>query len=305
MEAFMKKIISLSLLFMLILSGLAFAGGQAEVPLGSEENPIVWSFVPSGEMERVSAGAQAVADLLQDETGYYFKTNVATEYAGVIEALASNPPTAHMASLATFAYVMAAERGVAKAELVSVRYGSPTYNGQLIAAANSGISKVSDLKGKTFGRPDPLSTSGWIIPMLTMRAAGVNPDKDLKGIVDAGSHDAVVAAVYNGDVDAGACFVDARTSIEKDHPDVMDKVMVIAVTENIPNDGVQFIPGMDKEMKDKIVTALLKIAGTEEGKAALKTAYNWTQLERHDDTFYDPFRQVLQAAGLSIEELNK
>ena len=74
---------------------------------------------------------------------------------------------------------------------------------------------------------------------------------------------------------------------------------------DIPNDGVQFIPSMSDEMKDKIADALLEIAATEEGKNALKTAYQWNALEKHDDTFYDPFRQVLQAAGLSIEELNK
>lgn len=301
----MKKIVSLSVLMMLIASVFVFAGGQPEIPLGSEENPIVWSFVPSGEMERVSSGAQAVADMLYDETGYYFATNVATEYAGVIEAMASDPPEAHMSSLATFAYVLAAEKGVAEVALVSVRYGSPTYNGQIMVRADSGITKVSDLEGKTFGRPDPLSTSGWIIPMLTLRAAGVDTDTGLAGVVDAGSHDGVVSAVYNGDVDAGASYVDARTRIEEDFPDVMDEVVVIAVTENIPNDGVQFIPGMDEEMKAKIVAALLKIASTDEGKDALKTAYQWNALEEHDDTFYDPFRQVLQASGLSIEELNK
>ena len=254
-------------------------------------------------MERVAAGAQSVADLLQDKTGLYFKTNVATEYAGVIEALASDPPEAHMSSLPTFAYVMAAERGVAEVELVSVRFGSPTYNGQLIAGADSGISSVADLAGKSFARPDPLSTSGWIIPMLTMRAAGVNPDTDLKEVLDAGSHDSVVAAVYDGKVDAGATYVDARTRIEKDHPDVMEKINVIGVTADIPNDGVQFVPSLDKELRAKIVKALLEIAETDEGKEALNTAYQWNALEKHDDSFYDPFRQVLQASGLSVKDL--
>ena len=301
----MKKFLTLSLILLSVLTLVFVTGCKKEAELGSEENPIVWSFVPSGEMERVSSGAQAVADMLHDETGYYFDTNVATEYAGVIEAMASDPPEAHMSSLATFAYVMAAERGVAEAALVSVRYGSPTYNGQLMARADSGISSVSDLNGKTFGRPDPLSTSGWIIPMLTMRGAGVDPETGLSGVVDCGSHDGVVAAVYNGDVDAGASYVDARTRIEGDYPDVMDKVVVIAVTENIPNDGVQFIPGMSDEMKNKIVDALLKIAATDEGKEALGTAYQWNELAKHGDSFYDPFRQVLQAAGMSIEDLNK
>ena len=288
---------------LLLLAGLmAWAGGSAGATLGTEENPIIWAFVPSGEMERVASGAQSVADLLNEKTGLYFDTMVATEYAGVIEALRSDPPAAHMASLATFAYVMAADMGVAEAELVSVRYGNPFYNGQIVARAGSGVTKLTDLKGKTFARPDPLSTSGWIIPMITLKAAGIDPDRDMK-VVDAGSHDAVVAAVYNGEVDGGACYVDARTRIEKDHPDVMEKIAVIEVSVNIPNDGVQFHPSVSEEMRDQIVSAMLAIVETEEGKEALNTAYQWTALEEHDDTFYDPFRQVLQAAGIDVKDL--
>jgi len=299
-----KKIMLVVLVVMVSVSFL-YAGAKKEVPLGSEENPIIWSFVPSGEMERVSAGAQSVADLLHNKTGLFFSTNVATEYAGVIEALSSDPPEAHMASLATFAYVMAADRGVVQAALVSMRFGSPTYNGQLIARADSEIRSIVDLRGKTFARVDPLSTSSWIIPMLTMKAAGINPETDLKEIIDAGSHDSVVAAVYNGDVDAGATYVDARARIEKDHPDVMEKVAVIEVTADIPNDGVQFSPVVPQEIRDKIVNALLEIAQTDEGKKALKTAYQWSGLKKIDDSFYDPFRQVLQASGMSVEDLTK
>jgi phosphonate transport system substrate-binding protein len=297
------KRLTLLALVLFAAAGIVFAGGSQEAPLGSEENPIIWSFVPSGEMERVAAGAEDVADLLNEETGLYFETNVATEYVGVVEAMSADPPKAHMASLATFAYIMAADRGVAEAELVSVRYGSPTYNGQFITRRDTGISEVADFEGKTFARPDPLSTSGWIIPMIQMRAEGINPEQDLARIVNAGSHDAVVSAVYNGDADVGATYVDARSRLEGDYPDVMDEVVVIKVTEDIPNDGVQFHPSLDGEKRQKIVDALLKIAGTEEGKEALQTAYQWNGLEKHDDQFYDPFRQVLQASGLSVEEL--
>ncbi|RKX81408.1 MAG: phosphate/phosphite/phosphonate ABC transporter substrate-binding protein [Spirochaetes bacterium] len=300
-----KRIFGVLMAFLLIAGMAAFATGQKENKLGTEENPIVWSFVPSGNMQRVSSGAQEVADLLHAKTGLYFKTNVATEYAGVIEAMKSNPPTAHMASLATFSYVMAHEMGVANAVLVAIRFGTPTYNGQIITQANSGIKTVKDLKGKTFARPDPLSASGWIIPMLIMKAAGLNPEKDLARIVDAGSHDAVVSAVYNNQADAGATYVDARTRIEKDHPDVMKKLIVIKVTPSIPNDGVQFIPSFPEDLKEKIVNALLEIAKDEKGKKALKTAYQWNGLKKIDDSFYDPFRQLLQASGMSIKELQE
>ncbi|MBT3272324.1 MAG: phosphate/phosphite/phosphonate ABC transporter substrate-binding protein [Spirochaetales bacterium] len=297
----MKRTISI-LLLQVVISTLVFANGKQE-PLGSEDNPIVWSFVPSSGSTEIAAGAKAVAQLIYDKTGLYVEINVATLYSGVIEALESDPPSAHMTSLATFAYVMAADRGVSEAALVSVRYGSPFYNGQIITTAGSGISKLEDLAGKSFARPDPLSTSGWIIPMLSMRAAGVDPDKDLKEVVDAGGHTAVVSAVYSGDVDAGATFVDARVNIEDDHADVMDKVVVMAVSPNIPNDGVQFHPSVPQETRDILVDALIEIIVTDAGQAAFKNAYKWNDLARYGDDFYDPFRQVLQAAGLKAEDL--
>ena len=150
-----------------------------EVTLGTEENPLIWALVPSGETEDVLAGFDAVTDIIYEETGLVIESFVATEYVGVIEALAADPPKAHIASLATFAYLVAAERGVAEAELVAVRYGAPYYTGQIFARADSGITSIEELAGKTFCRPDEYSTSGWIIPSITLRSVGIDPDTDL------------------------------------------------------------------------------------------------------------------------------
>jgi phosphonate transport system substrate-binding protein len=294
----------MTLLSLSVAVALVVLAGCApdEPELGTEENPIVWAFVPSGDTQEISAGGQAVADMIYEKTDLVVEASVATEYAGVIKALQSDPPSAHMASLATFAYVVAADRGVAEAELVAVRYGRPFYDGQIIAGADTGIESVADLDGASFARPDPLSTSGWIIPSLTIRAAGINPDTDMD-IVDAGGHNGVVTSVYNGDVDAGATFVDARGNVEEDFPDVYERVNVIEVSAPIPNDGVQFHPSISEEMRESLITALLEIAEDEEGAEALNQAYQWQGLERHGDDFYDPFRQVLQAAGVDAAEL--
>jgi phosphonate transport system substrate-binding protein len=297
-----KHILIVTLVVALITAG-ALTSCCPKPPLGSEENPIVWVFVPSGETERVTTGAETVAAMLQEETGLYFKILVATEYAGAVEAMCADPPEAQMASLATFSYVMAADRGCAEAALLSVRYGSPTYNGQILVRSDSGITELSQLAGKTFCRPDPLSTSGWVIPSIMIKGAGVDPDTGLADVIDADGHDGVAAGVYNGECDAGATYVDARTTIEEDYPDVMDETMVIAVEPDIPNDGVQFVPSMDQELKDQIVAGLLAIAATEEGVEALDIAYSWQELTEADDTAYDPFRQILQAAGVSAEDL--
>ena len=266
---------------------------EKQAELGSEENPVVWSFVPSGEMDRVAEGADKVAAMLHDKTGFYFKTNVAADYAGVIQDLTSDPPQVHISSLATFSYILAADRGVAEAALVSTRFGSAVYKGQFIAGRDTGIKTLADLEGRTFARPDPLSTSGWIMPMLTMYAAGINPEKDLKEILDFGSHDSVVTAVYNGEVEAGSTYQDARTRFVEDYPDIMEKVIVIEITSGIPNDGIQFSPTVLPEMRQKIIEALLDIAASEEGIKALGMAYQWEGLEIHGDDFYDPFRQAL------------
>ena len=268
--------------------------------LGTEENPIKWVFVPSGEMEAVSAGADAVADMLFKETGLVVDTFVATDYTAAIEAECSGQ--AQMGSLATFAAITAADRDCAYPALVATRYGSPTYTGQIIAHVDSGIKSVADLKGKVFCATDETSTSGWIIPSIMMRAAGVDPEKDVE-VIFAGSHDAAVLGVYNKQCDAGASFVDARTSVEDEFPDVMDKVLQVEISTEIPNDGVQFAKGFPEETKQKLVDALIKIIGTEEGKAAMDAAYEWDGLEVHDNTFYDAFRQLLDAAGVTAEDL--
>jgi len=295
-----KRVLPVLLVGLLAL-GLLTSCGPGE--LGTEGNPIVWVFVPSGETDRVTAGAQSVADLLQEETGLFFEVRVATEYAGAIEAMCADPPEAHMSSLATFAYVMAADRGCAEAAMLSVRFGSPTYNGQFLVRTDSGITDLSQLEGKTFCRPDPLSTSGWVIPSIMLRGAGVDPDTGLAEVVDAGSHDAVAAGVYDGTCDVGATYVDARTRIEEDYPDVMEQTTVIALEPDIPNDGVQFQTSVPQELRDRIVNGLLAVAQTEEGQEALDTAYQWEELMKADNSYYDAFRQILQAAGISAEDL--
>ena len=101
-----NRLYLLAVVGILLIGALALGACGGEAELGTEENPIVWAFVPSGETERVSAGAEAVADLIFEETGLYVDTFVATEYAGVIEAMCADPPKAHIGSLATFAYIL-------------------------------------------------------------------------------------------------------------------------------------------------------------------------------------------------------
>jgi phosphonate transport system substrate-binding protein len=136
-----------------------------------------------------------------------------------------------------------------------------------------------------------------------MQAEGLDPEADLAEIIDVGGHDAVVISVYNGDCDAGATFVDARTNVEEDFPDVMDVVTVITESVPIPNDTISFVPDFPEDMREQIVEVFLNLTTTEEGLAILNDVYSWSGMQEVGDDFYDGFRQQLEAAGIDIEEL--
>ena len=100
--------------------------------------------------------------------------------------------------------------------------------------------------------------------------------------------------------------MDARTGVTKDLPDVMDKVVVIYQTKAlIPNDNMSYAPDMPQNLRDQITAAMLKIAGTEAGKKALKDLYQIDSLVQTDDTVYDEFRSYLQASGVDLSQYVK
>src|SRR5581483_9017268 len=270
-----KKPLLLILMLALVTVPMALAGRAVTA---QSSNTIVWAFVPSENSQAVLDSAEALAKLVSEKTNLNIKTFVATEYAGVVEAMCNGQ--AQMGALNTFSYILASSRKCADVGLVSVRNNSTSYRGQIITLADSGIKKLEDLKGKTFCRPDPLSTSGWIIPSILLKANKIDPATDLKQVVD-----------------VGATFDDARANVEKKYPDVRDKVVVIAYSAAIPNDTVSFVPSMDAKQRETIVKALLDIAADKANADMLRKVYNWTGLAEAKDAFFDDFRQSLDAAG--------
>jgi len=296
----MKKSMWLVALVLLSVMSLALAGcGTPE--LGTEDNPIVMSFVPSGDTQDIIASGDQIAEMITEKTGLEIVANVGTDFAAVREAMGAGQ--AHIGWLNTFNYVLANEKYGVDVGLVTQRYGLTYYTGQLNVRADSGITSLEDLKGKVMCWVDPNSTSGYIIPRIMLKANGVDPDTDFANTVEAGSHNNVITAVYNGDCDVGASYDDARSSIAEEYPDVMDVVAVLATTTEIPNDTVAFTQDFPPEMREEIVNALLEISASEEGQAALENLYSIEALVEADDTFFDAFRADLSKAGMDIESL--
>lgn len=279
-------------------------GADAEIEvstLGTEANPLIMSFVPSGDTQEIITGGEAIEAMLEERTGLSIESNVATSFAAVVEAMGAG--NAHIGWLNTFSYLLAHEVYDVKPILSTVRFGSTFYTGQIVAGADTGIEGLEDLAGAVMCWVDPLSTSGYIIPRVEIKAAGVDPDTDFAQVVNAGSHNNVIIAVYNGECDAGATFVDARTNVEDELADVMERVLVIDESAPIPNDTVSVIAQLPDELVAQLTTALLEIAQTPEGQEALQTIYSIESLVETDDSAFDAFRIQLDAAGISVEEL--
>jgi phosphate/phosphite/phosphonate ABC transporter binding protein len=293
-------------------------GAYKKPDLGTPDNPIIVAFEPSATSQEITAGGQELLDLLSQETGLTFKGVIPTSYAALTEAMGSG--NAQIGWMATFAYILAHQEGYADVALITNRFGSDHYGAQFIARADAGFTPAADVpatdeeistllqfKGKRPCYTDPQSTSGYVIPLIFLKKAGLDTDKDLKPAVYAQGHTQVVRAVYAGGIcDFGATFVDARTSVTTDLPDVMDKVVVIYQTKAlIPNDNMSYAPDLPQDLRDTITAAMLKIADTEEGKKALQDLYQIGGLVKTDDTVYDEFRSYLQASGVDLSQYVK
>jgi phosphonate transport system substrate-binding protein len=217
---------------------------------------------------------------------------------------------AQIGFLNTFSILLAEAKYKVEPALVALRnYKGKLenfYQGQFIANKKSNIKTIADLKGKTFCFVDPNSTSGYIIPRIVLKANGIDPEKDLKATQNAGSHDNVAIAVYKGDCDAGSTFVDVRTDsapIQKNYPDILDKVDAFYVTDNIPNDGLQFAAGVDQKIKDATVNGMLFISGDAGGKVMLSKLYSYNAMAKISPSFYDDFQALLKKAGVDPSSL--
>jgi phosphonate transport system substrate-binding protein len=283
------------------------------IPLGSPEKPLVMALAPSATTQELQTGGEAIAAKLSELTGYTIKTVVPTNYAALIEAMGSG--NAQIGWLPPLAYIVAKEKGYADVGLATLRSGSDHYGVQFVVNAERGFTSYYDeatakdtadaktalaqFAGKKPCYTDPLSASGYVIPAGILSKEGI---KTQAGAWVQG-HPTVIKSVYlspKGEIcDFGATYIDARSGVTKDFPDVNDKVKIIYVSDPlIPNDNVSYATDLPADVRQKLTEGLLTIAGSEEGLTLLKNGgYSIGGLKQVDDTFYDEFRVYLEAAG--------
>lgn len=299
----MRTAIALGLV-MLAMAMTACTGSRGE--LGTDKNPIKLYFVPSVDAKVIEDNSKKFREYLEKNTPYKFEVSIPQSFVAVVEAFGTK--RADVAAMNTFGYALANKKYGAQARLTVLRHGSATYQSQFITRADSKIKKIEDLEGKKLAFVDPASTSGYLVPLKTLKDKNIKP----KETVFAMKHDSVVSMVYQGQVDAGATFYspptdgkieDARRLVKTQYPDVEDKVKIVELSSPVPNDPIVFRKELTEDMKTKISQAFKDFVKTEEGKTAFQEIYGVTELKDATDSDYQVTLRMYEDLGVNLNEM--
>jgi phosphonate transport system substrate-binding protein len=296
------------------------ASAAAEAP---EE--LVIGFVPSREADALVETIQPVADYLTEALGIPVEGRVTTDYTGLVTAMESEQ--AHIGAFGPFSLLQARDRAGAEIILQSERFGSATYHTQFMtndpdkycddepvvvdeetgwmncngtADADQGpvaVEKISEIEeGTTVSFVEQASASGYIFPATIFIQQGIDPATGIDPIF-AGSHDASVIAVCEGDAEVGVAFDDARGAAETEC-DIASNVVVFAYGPEIPNDGWAVLGSLPDDLKEDIKQALLDYAASEEGAQVLNDIYEIDNLVEADQESFSIVEDAARELGV-------
>jgi phosphonate transport system substrate-binding protein len=149
------------------------------------------------------------ADHLKAEFGFD-KVSLfpAADYDGVIQGLLGG--TLDFAELGAAGYAgvyLKDPKAVTPILTTEQTDGSTGYFSVMVARKDSGMTTLADAKGKSLGYADPDSTSGYLVPLVSLPAdIGMPIDQYFSGTSFNGGHENLVLAVLDKKVDVGTTW---------------------------------------------------------------------------------------------------
>jgi phosphonate transport system substrate-binding protein len=154
--------------------------------------------------------------------------------------------------------------------------GTTGYFSILTVSADSPYQNLDDLKGKSIAFADPNSTSGYIVPMVSLTKAGIDPKKYFGNASFSGGHEQSVLALLKGTYDAvftwtseGDSFGNLRMMMDKGLLK-RDQVRVVWKSDSIRNPLLAVRVELPEQMKKDIAQMYFDMAT--EDKAVLRAA---------------------------------
>jgi len=155
----------------------------------------------------------AYRELLETTFGVPTRLYPASDYAGVLQAFSAGQIEA--ASLGASGYAGAwldTHGGVEPILAAEELDGTISYISVLVVRADSGITTMEQLRGKSLAWADPNSTSGYLIPRFALRQGGigVEPGQYFSRTGFAGGHEQAVVAVLQRQYDAAVTWASGQ-----------------------------------------------------------------------------------------------
>lgn len=281
-----------------LLVGLVLAQGGGLVGCTRAEPPLTLVFTPSRDPTALKEAGDNFARTLTRVSGVPVRALVASDYAGVVEALRSR--RVDLAFVHPVGYVLANREAGCQILVRDVWQGKTAYTARFYVRKDRGIRRLEDLRGKTVAFVDPASSSGYIYPMVLLMKQGLVRDRDPKSFFKealfAGTHEAALGAVLHGRVDAAASF-DSSPGLYLKDPALVARLGWIGETPEIPEAGICARPGVPAEPLAKLKRALLAIRGPEHA-AVLKEIYGIDGFIEASDGDYQPVRDAMALMDL-------
>jgi phosphonate transport system substrate-binding protein len=225
------------------------------------------SAIPDENPTELQRKFKPLGDYLAKATGLKVEFTPVTDYAASVEGLINK--RIDMVWFGGFTFVQANVRSKGAITPLVQRAEDEKFK-SVFVTTNKDIHKLEDLKGKTLSFGSESSTSGHLMPRYYLLAAKVNPDTDLKRIAFSGAHDATVAAVGGGKVDAGALNISVWEKLVAEKK-VDPAVRVFYTTPGYYDYNWSVRTDMNAALQKKITDAFLALdKSTPEGKEILE-----------------------------------
>ncbi len=233
----------------------------------------------------------------------------AADYDGVIQGLLGGTLDYAELGASGYAKIYLAKADAVEPILTTVQTdGSTGYHSIMVARKDSGITKLEDLKGKKLGFADPDSTSGYLVPLVTLPEAIGAPVKEFFGETGfGGGHENLVLEVVKGTFDAGTTFgsgvgefKDGYTSgnlkkmVDKGILDMNDLVELWK-SPLIPNGPIVVRTSMNNDMKAKFKQFMVDLPKTDAACFSAIQGGDFTGYTEVNSDFYKPIIDARKA----------
>jgi phosphonate transport system substrate-binding protein len=211
---------------------------------------------------------EPLSKYLEKNLGMKVEFTPVSDYPAAVEAMVNKQ--VDLVWFGGFTYVQANIRSGGKVVPIAQREEDTKFRSVFITQKNSGITKLADLKGKQVSFGSQSSTSGHLMPRTFLLEAGINPETDFKRVAYSGAHDATIASVVSGRVDAAALDITVWNKFVNEGKVDTSKVDVFYTTPPYFNYNWSVHADMPAAQREKIAKALFALdMNNPEGKEIL------------------------------------